>query len=405
MTMLDERVDECVATLDRERMAVEIVFRLREDGEDHLYWVAIRGEGGRPPVVRPTRSTSTTRPRRPPSPGWVEAEPQVLMLRPRLSAGATPVTACRAHTRAWTSAPGTCPSPPPGCPRATRVRGHRSSCSTAGRLRPLLDLVPDDRRPGRAGAGRRYDQRGRWPVGRGRAPDDVSLESAAEDLERVPDAPRPGELRRSVGHSWGARAGRRVRRPARDVQASTRRCGNPRRPRSDRCVRPARRRPPSQRRSREELQAIRPTRRQCPEGDSRPSWPYYRIHVPACNVYRARPRSSGLTASPGAGTSRRMTVLRAVGRRGTPVTWTPGHSAEHATLDCPAGSTSAVPLLGAARRGRPHHRDGGHPRRRTAIPAAPGACVLTGECGHFAVLEQPRQPWRSEVTALLARLT
>ena len=47
MRMLDDRVDECVATLDRERMAVEIVFRLKEDGEDHLFWVAIRGRGRR----------------------------------------------------------------------------------------------------------------------------------------------------------------------------------------------------------------------------------------------------------------------------------------------------------------------------------------------------------------------
>ena len=31
MAMLNDRLDECVATLDRERMAVEIVFRLRDD--------------------------------------------------------------------------------------------------------------------------------------------------------------------------------------------------------------------------------------------------------------------------------------------------------------------------------------------------------------------------------------
>lgn len=30
MAMLNERLDECVESLDRERMAVEIVFRLKE---------------------------------------------------------------------------------------------------------------------------------------------------------------------------------------------------------------------------------------------------------------------------------------------------------------------------------------------------------------------------------------
>ena len=48
MRMLDDRVEECVATLDRERMAVEIVFRQHEGDQDYLYWVTIRGEGGEP---------------------------------------------------------------------------------------------------------------------------------------------------------------------------------------------------------------------------------------------------------------------------------------------------------------------------------------------------------------------
>jgi hypothetical protein len=41
MTMLNERVDECVATLDRERMAIEIIFRLKENGEDYLFWIEV----------------------------------------------------------------------------------------------------------------------------------------------------------------------------------------------------------------------------------------------------------------------------------------------------------------------------------------------------------------------------
>ncbi len=82
MAMLDERRDECVATLDRERVAVEVVFRLQEDGEDHLFWMTIRGDSGagiessehaidRDHVAQAQRTKE---------PGWVEAEPQVLLL-------------------------------------------------------------------------------------------------------------------------------------------------------------------------------------------------------------------------------------------------------------------------------------------------------------------------------------
>jgi hypothetical protein len=42
MDMLNERCDEAVATLERERVAAELVFR---DG-DALVWVMIQGEGG-----------------------------------------------------------------------------------------------------------------------------------------------------------------------------------------------------------------------------------------------------------------------------------------------------------------------------------------------------------------------
>lgn len=82
MTMLDDRVDECVATLDRERMAVEIVFRLEEAGEDYLFWVTIRGEGGAEleSSEHQIDLDHQTQARRTKEPGWVEAEPQVLML-------------------------------------------------------------------------------------------------------------------------------------------------------------------------------------------------------------------------------------------------------------------------------------------------------------------------------------
>jgi len=81
MAMLDDRLDECVATLDRERMAVEIVFRLRDDDRDHLYWVAIKGAGGTGlDLSNPIDRDHDAQARRTKEPGWVEAEPQVLLL-------------------------------------------------------------------------------------------------------------------------------------------------------------------------------------------------------------------------------------------------------------------------------------------------------------------------------------
>jgi hypothetical protein len=46
MAMLNDRRDEAERTLERERVAIEIVFReSRHDGE-WLVWVMIQGEGG-----------------------------------------------------------------------------------------------------------------------------------------------------------------------------------------------------------------------------------------------------------------------------------------------------------------------------------------------------------------------
>ncbi len=82
MQMLDERSEECVATLDRERMAVEMVFRLKEDGEDYLFWVTIRGDGGASleSSEHAIDHDHIAQARRTKEPGWVEAEPQVLLL-------------------------------------------------------------------------------------------------------------------------------------------------------------------------------------------------------------------------------------------------------------------------------------------------------------------------------------
>jgi len=81
MAMLNERLDECVAALDRERMAVEIVFRLREGDDDYLFWVTVKGAAGAGldediPIDRDHAAQS----RRTKKPGWTEADPQVLLL-------------------------------------------------------------------------------------------------------------------------------------------------------------------------------------------------------------------------------------------------------------------------------------------------------------------------------------
>ena len=81
MQMLNDRVDECVATLDRERMALEIAFRLDEDGQEYLYWVSIYGSGGHGlDLTIPIDRDHDAMARRSKEPGWVEAEPQFLLL-------------------------------------------------------------------------------------------------------------------------------------------------------------------------------------------------------------------------------------------------------------------------------------------------------------------------------------
>jgi len=81
MAMLNDRLDECVATLDRERMAIEIVFRLRENDEDYLFWVSVHGADGIgfDPGSAIDRD-HLEQARRTKEPGWTEAEPQLLLL-------------------------------------------------------------------------------------------------------------------------------------------------------------------------------------------------------------------------------------------------------------------------------------------------------------------------------------
>lgn len=84
MAMLSDRLDECVASLDVERMAIEIVFRLRENGEDYLFWVSVHGAGGisfdpdsaidRDHLEQAKRTTG---------PGWTEASRSCCSCRAR----------------------------------------------------------------------------------------------------------------------------------------------------------------------------------------------------------------------------------------------------------------------------------------------------------------------------------
>lgn len=79
--MLNDRVDEYVAILDRERMSIEIIFRLKENGEDYLFWVEVYGtdgvglDGGNPIDRDHLEQAKRTK-----EPGWIEAEPQLLLL-------------------------------------------------------------------------------------------------------------------------------------------------------------------------------------------------------------------------------------------------------------------------------------------------------------------------------------
>ncbi|MBB6174358.1 hypothetical protein HNR23_004418 [Nocardiopsis mwathae] len=49
MRMLEERREECVATLEAERMAVECVFHFEDADGEWIFWLEIYGEGGRGP--------------------------------------------------------------------------------------------------------------------------------------------------------------------------------------------------------------------------------------------------------------------------------------------------------------------------------------------------------------------
>src|SRR6266700_3879486 len=79
MAMLRERHAECVASLDRERMSVEVVFRSKEpDGTEHLWWFSLKGDqgAGLEDSPFPIDADHEAQGRRTKEAGWMEAEPQ-----------------------------------------------------------------------------------------------------------------------------------------------------------------------------------------------------------------------------------------------------------------------------------------------------------------------------------------
>ncbi|MFL6239753.1 MAG: DUF6176 family protein [Actinomycetes bacterium] len=81
MQMLNDRVDECIATLDAERMAVEAIFRIRDDDGDWLYWLEISGfEGTGLDESRPIDRDHVAFSERAKIPGHVKATTEVLFM-------------------------------------------------------------------------------------------------------------------------------------------------------------------------------------------------------------------------------------------------------------------------------------------------------------------------------------
>ena len=82
MQMLNDRREEAVQTLERERVAIEIVFRERDDDGDWLVWVMLQGEAGAsiedsPFQIDRDHADFADRVKLPNRP---EAEPQLLLL-------------------------------------------------------------------------------------------------------------------------------------------------------------------------------------------------------------------------------------------------------------------------------------------------------------------------------------
>lgn len=81
MRLLDDRLEKCTETLDRERMGIEIVFRQRDGDDEYLYWVVVQGAGE--PVETSQASIDVDHlafDERCRQRGWEVAEAQLLLL-------------------------------------------------------------------------------------------------------------------------------------------------------------------------------------------------------------------------------------------------------------------------------------------------------------------------------------
>jgi hypothetical protein len=84
LRMLNERMPETIATLERERMKVEVIFRELVAGEQYLSWFSIQGEGGESVHTSPhdvdRLHLEFWRECIDPSAGAIDAVPQVVMV-------------------------------------------------------------------------------------------------------------------------------------------------------------------------------------------------------------------------------------------------------------------------------------------------------------------------------------
>ena len=83
MMMLNSRREECEATLDREHMALELVFRRVDSDGEWLYWVTVRGgDGAGLDESLPIDRDHVAFARQAKLPGWQEASIQNLLCPP-----------------------------------------------------------------------------------------------------------------------------------------------------------------------------------------------------------------------------------------------------------------------------------------------------------------------------------
>jgi hypothetical protein len=81
MEMLNDRADECRVTLDAERMAVEVIFRLDDEHGQWLYWFELAGEHGAALTEeRAIDRDHIAYAKQVKEPGHVAATPEVLLL-------------------------------------------------------------------------------------------------------------------------------------------------------------------------------------------------------------------------------------------------------------------------------------------------------------------------------------